>query len=73
MVHEFQLSVGGQVYLGETWGLTTGLQRLNASRVCEGDQLRCGGNTIQIREQTSPLYQNLDGLRKMTYVDLNLE
>ena len=53
MVHEFQLSVGGQVYVGEMWSLTTGLQRLNASRVCEGDQLRCGGNAIQIRADLS--------------------
>ena len=33
MVHEFQLSVGGQVYLGETWVLATGLQRYGGDKV----------------------------------------
>jgi len=36
MVHDLELSVGGQVHLGETWALTTGLQRCGEDRVIVG-------------------------------------
>ena len=32
MVHDLQLSVGGQVYVGETWTLTTSLQWCSEDR-----------------------------------------
>jgi hypothetical protein len=32
MVHDLELSVGGQIYLGETWTLTTSLQRCSDDR-----------------------------------------
>ena len=32
MVHDLELSVGGQVYVGETWALTTSLQRCSKDR-----------------------------------------
>ena len=35
MVHDLELSVGGQVYLGETRVLTTSLQRCSEDRVDE--------------------------------------
>jgi len=37
MVHDSQSSVGGRVYLGETWALTTGLQRRGEDRVIVGN------------------------------------
>ena len=37
MVHDLELSVSGQVYLGETWALTTGLQRCDENRVIVGN------------------------------------
>jgi len=40
MVHEFQLSVGGQVYLGETWVLATGLQRYGEDKVIRNSLAR---------------------------------
>ena len=33
MVHDFELSVSAQVHLGETWALTTGLQRCDEDRL----------------------------------------
>ena len=42
MVHDLQLSVGGQVYLGETWALTTSLQR------CGGDSVIVGNSALEI-------------------------
>jgi len=39
MVHEFQLSVGGRVYLGETWALTTGSQQCGEDSVIVGNSL----------------------------------
>ena len=33
MVHDLELSVSGQVYLGETWALTTSLQQCSKDRV----------------------------------------
>jgi len=38
MVHDLQLSVGSPVYLGDTWALTTGLQRC-------GEDLAIVGNS----------------------------
>ena len=32
MVHDLELSVGGQVYVGETWALTTTLQWCSEDR-----------------------------------------
>jgi len=39
MVHEFQLSVGGKVYLGETWALTTGSRQRGEDIVIVGNPL----------------------------------
>ena len=37
MVHDLELLVGGQVYVGETWALTTGLQWCDEYRVIVGN------------------------------------
>lgn len=37
MVHDLKLLVGGQVYLGRTWALTTALQRYDEDSVIVGN------------------------------------